>query len=598
MVSYIDPTQPEQGFAATASVRANFAAAASEIEALQNRSIDVTAFGAKGDGVTDDTAAIQAVLDAYAGKAVVLIPNTGNKYIITGLTIPSFTHLILNGYLLMKPGTDIGGTGAVNLSNNSNIVIEGYGIVDANDPNFTGNVISAGLSSGGAPGCEKVRVSGISISDAHYWNLNITQSENVVLRDVNLIGGHSANEIAAQCNDCWMINCNIDGTGNGDYGFCFYGGITNSGIIGCVVKNAGLNTPDGPPGIGVMTDQGQPNPCSNIVIANNIVHDCAAGGVTILGTLISGSNVLASGVVVTGNRLYNNCRNSAEAGQTADVYIDFATDILVSGNSISDGGSPGVSVDGVLLGPTASYVKVSGNKIFNVGQDATQTNAGIWLNSASGVIVSDNHFYDNRSTPLMQYAMVGAVGVACAAIGNYTNLPIEVTWASDSMVANYSGGGFAITSGRLAVGSAPVGYTNAAGLPRWYVGNTGSTESGGDTGSDFAFYSVDDGSGLHGQVLLLNRATALATFGGSVLVNGSGIAYGTGPGSNAIAFKWTSSFQAALYVDGQNEGNIVTNLRAGLAFQPSYANDAAAAAGGVSIDQLYRNGSVVQVRVT
>ena len=429
---------------------------------------------------------------------------------------------------------------------------------------------------------QKVRVSGISISDAHYWNLNITQSENVVLTGVNLIGGHAANEIAAQSNDCWMINCNIDGTGNGDYGFCFYGGITNSGIIGCVVKNAGLNTPDGPPGIGVMTDQGQPNPCSNIVIANNIVHDCAAGGVTILGTLISGSDVLASGVVVTGNRLYNNCRNSAVAGQTADVYIDFATDILVSGNSISDGGSPGVSVHGVFLGPNASYVKVSGNKIFNVGQDATHVNAGIWLNSASGVIVSDNYIYDNRSTPLMQYAMVGAVGAACAAIGNYTNLPIEVTWASDSTVANYNFAGFAITSGRLAVGNAPVGYTNAAGIARWYVGNTGSTESGGDTGSDFAFYSVDDsGSGLHGQVLLLNRATALATFGGSVLVNGSGIAYGTGPGSNAIAFKWTSSLVALAWTV-RTSGNIVTNLRAGLGFQPSYANDAAAAACGVS----------------
>lgn len=35
-----------------------------------------------------------------------------------------------------------------------------------------------------------------------------------------------------------------------------------------------------------------------------------------------------------------------------------------------------------------------------------------------------------------------------------------------------------------------------------------------------------------------------------------------------------------------------------LAASPSYANDAAAAAGGVSIGGYYRNGSVVQVRVT
>lgn len=36
----------------------------------------------------------------------------------------------------------------------------------------------------------------------------------------------------------------------------------------------------------------------------------------------------------------------------------------------------------------------------------------------------------------------------------------------------------------------------------------------------------------------------------------------------------------------------------GLAASTSYANDAAAAAGGVGIDEIYRNGSVVQVRVT
>lgn len=37
---------------------------------------------------------------------------------------------------------------------------------------------------------------------------------------------------------------------------------------------------------------------------------------------------------------------------------------------------------------------------------------------------------------------------------------------------------------------------------------------------------------------------------------------------------------------------------ASLASSTSYANDAAAQAGGVAIGQLYRNGSVVQVRVT
>lgn len=37
--------------------------------------------------------------------------------------------------------------------------------------------------------------------------------------------------------------------------------------------------------------------------------------------------------------------------------------------------------------------------------------------------------------------------------------------------------------------------------------------------------------------------------------------------------------------------------RIGLVVMTTYANDAAAAAGGVAIGQLYRNGSAVQVRV-
>ena len=42
---------------------------------------------------------------------------------------------------------------------------------------------------------------------------------------------------------------------------------------------------------------------------------------------------------------------------------------------------------------------------------------------------------------------------------------------------------------------------------------------------------------------------------------------------------------------------VLSGASAKLAASNSYANDAAAAAGGVAVGQLYRNGSVVQVRV-
>jgi hypothetical protein len=63
-------------------------------------SINVKDYGAVGDGSTDDSASIQAALNACGarGGGVVAIPGTGNPYIIdTGLTIPEGVWLVGEG---------------------------------------------------------------------------------------------------------------------------------------------------------------------------------------------------------------------------------------------------------------------------------------------------------------------------------------------------------------------------------------------------------------------------------------------------------------------------------------------------------------------
>lgn len=61
-----------------------------------------------------------------------------------------------------------------------------------------------------------------------------------------------------------------------------------------------------------------------------------------------------------------------------------------------------------------------------------------------------------------------------------------------------------------------------------------------------------------------------------------------------VSAAWLNSVDLLLggFTGGQTNGAL------GLAQAPSYANDAAAQAGGVPIGGIYRNGSVVQVRVT
>ncbi len=65
--------------------------------------VNVKAYGARGDGVTDDRAAIQAAINAAAGT--VYVPK-GNYLVNTGLTLPSSCHLEFEAGALLKAGAN------------------------------------------------------------------------------------------------------------------------------------------------------------------------------------------------------------------------------------------------------------------------------------------------------------------------------------------------------------------------------------------------------------------------------------------------------------------------------------------------------------
>lgn len=65
--------------------------------------VDVRAFGAKGDGTTNDSAAIQAAINAVAGT--VRVPK-GTYLLTTGLTLPSSCHLEFEAGALFKANTN------------------------------------------------------------------------------------------------------------------------------------------------------------------------------------------------------------------------------------------------------------------------------------------------------------------------------------------------------------------------------------------------------------------------------------------------------------------------------------------------------------
>ena len=392
--------------------------------------VNVLAFGAKGDGVTDDTAAIQNVLNTYAGKAVVFIPDTGQPYMVNPLQPPTGTDLLLHGTLKLRPGS-VTNTGLVYVLNANNVTIRGHGVLDGNGPAQTGT-LGASLMSYQA---SNLRVSGITITNAQDWPLNIRRSTNVVVSDCTLSKGTAANQFTEVSDDCWLMNCTIDGTGNGDFGFAFYGGVTNSGAVGNVVKNAGAATGQSPPGIGVLSDgsDGGPNgyPCRDIVIADNICHDNGGSGIFIF----NGASPVSeqSGIVASGNRCYNNCKIGTVASSEADIFIEQANNITVTGNNISATGNSAGQVAGIFLGPNASHVGIFGNQIYNIGQGRTD-GLGIENDAANYVYATGNYIYDAQATPTMSASIAGNAGTHNTYVDNSSDLPTALALNPDTVV--------------------------------------------------------------------------------------------------------------------------------------------------------------------
>jgi hypothetical protein len=381
--------------------------------------INVLNHGARGDGVTNDTAAIQAILDNYAGKATVFIPNTGQPYMTDSLVIRSGTDMLISGMLRLRGGSP---TALINLNGSSNVSIRGNGVFDGNGSAQSIN----GAGTLGGDNSSNVRIEGVTIQNAFNWNVNFTASNNVKLDRVSLLGGVNSNEFAAGCDNCWITDSYINGPAN-DGGWTFYGGVTNSGITGCVVTNARAS------GIGVYADGPQPAVCSNIVIANNVIHHNSPGGISVV-TQVPG-DPQHTGIVITGNRCYANANSGNPV--YADIWLSHGGGVTISGNNLSGSGSGGSAVWGVFVGVHSSHVAVVGNTIWNEGRGGI-SGGGVYIQAANDILVEANRFYDDQATHTMANAVLGNAGARNSIIGNAVGLlggtPIALVLAGDTVV--------------------------------------------------------------------------------------------------------------------------------------------------------------------
>lgn len=189
---------------------------------------NVVSFGAKGDGVTDDAAAIQQAIDRCAadGGGQVYFP-VGKTFLAGPLQLKGNTEIYLDFGSVLKANPDESiyhlsafgdnqGEGMLWLWANAanNISFRGHGTIDGNGIKFMGAELADSYelkplksqstqSSNLKPqssnlfdprphvltlfGCDKVSVRDITIKDGAYWTVHLVGCNDVVIDGINLL---------------------------------------------------------------------------------------------------------------------------------------------------------------------------------------------------------------------------------------------------------------------------------------------------------------------------------------------------------------------------------------------------------------------------
>jgi len=175
------------------------------------------AFGAKGDGATKDTAAIQAAIDSCAKRGGGTVELTAGTYLTTPIELRSNIQLHLD-----KGATLLGSSDhsdypprtlfrlpdlqpLISAINATNISITGEGVIDGNGETWwqeARSIKDHGVLGTGHPRpklilfdhCKHIRIEGITVQNSPMWQIVPYYSDDVLIRNVRILAPqHSPN---------------------------------------------------------------------------------------------------------------------------------------------------------------------------------------------------------------------------------------------------------------------------------------------------------------------------------------------------------------------------------------------------------------------
>ncbi len=171
---------------------------------------DPRSYGAKGDGTSKDTAAIQAAIDACEAKGGGTVRLTAGTYLSAPVVLRSNITLQLDKGASLRGSADHGDyppkiefrepglQSLVSATNASNVAIRGEGIIDGAGEtwwNMARTIKNTGVMGSDHPRprlvvfdhCKHVVVEGVTLQNSPMWQLVPYYSDDVVIRNIKIL---------------------------------------------------------------------------------------------------------------------------------------------------------------------------------------------------------------------------------------------------------------------------------------------------------------------------------------------------------------------------------------------------------------------------
>lgn len=455
-------------------------------------------YGAVGDGVTNDTTALNNALTAASGKTLILSPGT---YKITStLTVPAST--VVMGYGAILSCTTAQFTG---LTLGSAVKVLGLTMIGPASATYNASAIAMSCSGTNNSPAAPTFVTGPIIRDCNISNfgnygiylayVNYGTISNNIIEGIGYaaVGGVS-------CNDTQVINNQIGtigpGPANGDaYGIFIdrlngtsetadpksYRINISGNKVTNVVATGGVN------GQGIDTHGGD-----DFTINGNRISGCQVG-IAVVGSNISSTPSLgAHRVSITGNTInglsvnYGIVVSGAISGSTVNQYTE---QISIVGNDITNHGATNDNLNGAIFVQGVKGVSICDNTIRRPLSHGI--NMGI---NAIGMVVTGNTIVDPNDATLTTPSCIRVSGNNCTGLIAGNELVYETA------VATYT----AVESIRIASSltglSIDIGRHGFSGIDATHLTYTEGTS----TGVNAADLCVARG---RGQVSLTNAAS-------------------------------------------------------------------------------------------